>query len=413
MTVRPLSGRRAAGPQRSWVLPRMDTHARILRSPIPLAALALLALVAALALVACGGDTTTEATPTATPTGTVAGATSTPSGASTTDGTVPSTPGTGTPSAGVSSQDRLAGIAGIIPPNFPQPSEDDWLTFFTALPELGEVGGNYTGWSPETGLADLVRNGEVLKAVPGIGVLYATGFHQDTHPGVALSLDFTDPAQVASYTQDLATFAAEHRPLLFGIGNEVNRIWEADPDAYDAWVANLPGIADAIRLAAPETQVFVTFQYEYLRGGGAMTGVPREPRWDLLQQVTPALDLVAFTTYPFFDYESPADLPDDYYLEGAAQAGIPVAFTEVAWPSAPIPPLEGSALAGLGGTEAEQVAFIERLPSLLADVNPAFVMWAWAYDTSAVGPTFGSLGLAAMDGTHKPSWEAWKSFAAR
>ncbi len=370
------------------------------------------ALVLAVFLVAaaCGSEgaetPSDEATATPSPTSEVAGATATPE--TTADSTSGATP---TPAPGIDPQQRLHGIAGIIPPNFPTPSEADWLTFLEALPELGEVAGNYTGWSPTDGFADLTRNGELLNAVPGVAVLHGTGFHRDAEDGVALNVDFADSAQVQHFTEDLATFAAEENPLLLGIGNEVNRIWEQDPEAYAAWVAALPDMVDAIHEAAPETQVYVTFQYEFLRGGGAITGVPREPRWELLEQVTPYLDLVAFTTYPYFDYETPEDLPADYYSEGAAHAGIPVAFTEVGWPSGPIAPLEGSALAGLGGTPDEQAAFIERLPGLFEDVDPAFVMWVWAYDSSIVGPTFDSLGLASTDGTHKPAWATWVDLA--
>ena len=34
------------------------------------------------------------------------------------------------------------------------------------------------------------------------------------------------------------------------------------------------------------------------------------------------LDLVAFTTYPFFDYRTPAEVPDDYYSEARERAGV-------------------------------------------------------------------------------------------
>lgn len=368
-------------------------------------------LVASLA--ACTGeDDPTAVEPTGTPTAGVAGETATPQATSesTTDA---STGSTSTPSPGIDPQERLHGIASIIPPNFPTPSEDDWREFLGALPDLGELAGNYAGWSAQTGFADLERNGELLDSVEGVAVLYGTGFHQDAGAEVALTVDFADPAQAQQFTDDLVAFVTAHRPLLLGIGNEVNRVWEADPQAFEAWAAALPGMVDAIHAVAPETQVFVTFQYEFLRGGGAITGVTREPQWDLLDAVTGAVDLVAFTTYPFFDYETPEALPDDYYTEGAIRAGIPVAFTEIGWPSAPIEPLEGSPLAGLGGTPEEQAAFIDRLPALLRDVSPAFLMWAWPFDTEAVGPTFDSLGLAWSDGTHKPAWEEWVDLARR
>jgi hypothetical protein len=40
-------------------------------------------------------------------------------------------------------------------------------------------------------------------------------------------------------------------------------------------------------------------------------------------------------------------------------------------------------------------------------------MWGWAYDTPALVPPFTSLGLADVEGTPKPAWDAWRSFAGR
>jgi len=119
---------------------------------------------------------------------------------------------------------------------------------------------------------------------------------------------------------------------------------------------------------------------------------------------------VAFTSYPYFGFESPEDIPDDYYAAVSAHTDRPVGFTELGWPSAPIAPLIGSSLEGLGGTPEEQVAFVSRLGPLLAPVAPEFAMWVWAYDTAAVGPSFESLGLSTADGEAKPTLAAWKAF---
>ena len=244
-------------------------------------------------------------------------------------------------------------------------------------------------------------------------MLDITGFHRDAGKGLTLTVDFTDPAQVGAFTDDLVAYAAERTPRFLGAGNEVNRGWEHDPAAFDAWVAALPGIVDAVHAASPGTQVLVTFQYEFLRGGGAITGVAREPQWELLDRVAPHVDLVAFTTYPFFDYATPAEIPRDYYAEAEEHAGGRIGLSEIGWPSAPIAPLEGSALEGLGGTPEEQAAFIARLRDLLAPLDLEFAMWSWAYDTDTVGPPFDSIGLAANDGTPKPAWDAWRAFAGR
>lgn len=301
----------------------------------------------------------------------------------------------------------VRGIAGLVPPHHPTPAEADYRTFFGALAGLGGWAGTYVAWTPDGGIPEVVRTQPQVGEQFGYRTLPIIGFHQDIDGGMALTVDFTDPAQVAAYTDALVALAREIEPPYLGVGNEVNRLWEQDPAAYDAWVAALPAIADAVRAASPSTQVFVTFQYEFLRGAGALSGESRAPEWTLLDGVRDALDLVVFTTYPFFDFATPEEIPAEYYREGAERAGLPVAFSEVGWPSAPLAVAPESSF---GGTEAEQEDFIARLSGLLADVDPVFVMWVWAYDSPATGPLFGSLGLSQNDGTPKPALGAWRRF---
>jgi hypothetical protein len=358
-----------------------------LRRLLPLVIAAL-----ALALVACDEDAPTQpASPAAT--GTPMSPTSTA-----VTGTAPALEGLA----------PFAGIAGLVPPNYPNPSDDDWRALYGAIPGLGGWVGTYASWSPEAGLPDVVVTQEQVGAQLGFQTLPIVGFHRDLHPGVEVLVDFTDATQVSTFAGDLAEYAASARPPLLGIGNEVNRIQEADPAAYREWVAALPGIVHAIREASPATRIFVTFQYEFVRGAGALSGQARAPQWDMVAEVAPYLDVVVFTTYPYFDYAHPDDIPADYYRDAVQRLGVPVAFSEVGWPSGPLSVAPASPF---GGTPAEQRAFIERLPDLLEGVDPAFVMWVWAYDIGEiVGPTFATVGLSENDGTSKPALGAWSAF---
>jgi len=374
-----------------------------------LAAVALLAII----LAGCGSDQEPPLAATPSEVATATPAPSTPSAdtedtAPTTVTAVSETPTPTSATAGMSAGPRAPryGIAGLVPPNFPDSSDADWLTFFAALPNLGGAVGNYSQ------VADLLQNQEVGLAA-GLDVLPVTGFHQDQNGGLEVTVDFTNPVERAIFLDAIVGFATDYRPPYLGVGNEVNRVWEEDPAAFEAWVAALPEIVDAVRAASPGTQVFATFQYEFLRGLDEITGAGRVEDWTPLEVAAPHLDLVAFTSYPYFAYDTPDELPADYYAAIAQHTDRPVGFTELGWPSAGIEPLAGSVVEGLGGTPEEQSAFIERLDALLEPVDPAFAMWVWAYDTSAVGPTFESLGLSEEGGEPKPALEAWQSFVER
>lgn len=301
--------------------------------------------------------------------------------------------------------DTLYGIAGLVPPNFPDSSDQDFLTLLREVEDLGGTIGNYAP------LGDLAQNQEVGVAA-GLRVLPVTGFHQDDDGGLHVTVDFADESARRAFLEEIRDFVDEYRPTYLGIGNEVNRVWEANPTAFEAWVAALPEIVNAVHEVDPDTQVFATFQYEFLVGHDAITGSGREANWTPLERAAAHLDLVAFTSYPYFGYETPEEVPADYYAAIAQHTDRPVGFTEIGWPSAPIEPLEGTSVSTLGGTPEEQAAFVGRLGALLEPVDPRFAMWVWAYDTPAVGPTFESLGLSSQQGEPKPALDAWRDLIA-
>lgn len=237
------------------------------------------------------------------------------------------------------------------------------------------MAGNYTA------LEELGRNQPIGQAA-GVEVLPITSIHQDTGVGLDVTYDFRNLAAASAFTEGIVAFAREHQPPWLGIGNEVNRIAEDEPEAFEAWVTSLPALRDAIRQASPETRVFVTFQYEFLLGDERVSGRVRTRDWSTVERVTPYLDAVADTTYPYFTYADPSDVPVDYYREAVERSGgLPVGFTEIGWPSASLGSFEGTAVAELGGTPAK------------SDV-------------------FGSIGLYAHDGTPKPALQAWLDFVA-
>jgi hypothetical protein len=308
------------------------------------------------------------------------------------------------------------GVAGLIPRNFPNPSAGDWLNLYETLPETGELLGVYTNWadSPETAgeIPEVVSTVFGFAQRYGFTPLVALGFHRDVpEGGLEPTLSWTNPDDRGQFRQVAVAIARQYRPKHLALGVEVNRYYEYDPAGFDDFVAAYAETYDAIKAVSPQTLVFPIFQLEITKGGGYLTGQAHQPQWDLLDRFGERLDLAAFTTYPFFDYPSPADLPEDYYAEIAAHTTRPLAFTEIGWPSAPLAPAPDSEY---GGSEEEQAAFVHRFFELTSDENLAVAMWAFPHDLgegSASLIAFASVSLRHNDGTPKPALAAWQEQA--
>ena len=91
----------------------------------------------------------------------------------------------------------------------------------------------------------------------------------------------------------VATAVVErYEPPFFVIGAEINRIWEQHPAGYDAFVAAWPAVYEAIKASSPRTEVGASFQYEFMRGAGFLSGQVRDPHWQLLDAFAGHLDFV-------------------------------------------------------------------------------------------------------------------------
>ncbi|ELZ82694.1 hypothetical protein C453_16453 [Haloferax elongans ATCC BAA-1513] len=212
-----------------------------------------------------------------------------------------------------------------------------------------------------------------------------------------------DEAGQAAFVETVSDFAAEWKPPYFGIGVEVNLHAEDEPEQFETFVSLFADTYDAIKDASPSTQVYTGFQLEWMRGlrGGVFGGEndASQAQWDLLDRF-PKADLVAFTSYPDLVFERPADIPDEYYVEAADRVEKPIAITETGWAATPRD-------IGWERTEAQQVAFVERLSNLTKPVDVAMLVWLWMYDQGGDTAAFDDMTLRRPDGSARPVWDAW------
>lgn len=302
------------------------------------------------------------------------------------------------------------GVAGLVRPHAPSSSAADAEAMYRSFADTGGALGVYTNW---TDRAD--TEGKVPAVVPaafaaakqyGFGPLVvALGVATDAGgTGVKSTIDWGS-RQRERFLATVTATALEHRPRFLAIGVETNRLWMSDRTSFDGFVRAYADAYDAVKKVSPDTKVFTIFQLELMRGHATrMTGRDDEPEWDLLERFAGRLDLLGLTTYPFLQYQRPSDIPDDYYSDAARRLRVPVAFTEIGWPSA----RPTSAVAAYDASREAQAEFVDRFFALTAGSRPAIALWSFPFELGAPSSLFDSVGLRGIDGAAKPALAAWQ-----
>lgn len=233
----------------------------------------------------------------------------------------------------------------------------------------------------------------------GLGTMVVVQFFSQSTGQLLRPLNSTNEQNYLNLT---TSFLGEHKPAYFGVGIEVNILYEEDPADFQSFVSFYSQVYDVAKAASPSTQVFTIFQLEKMNGlnGGLYGGVndPNSTEWQLLS-LFPKDDILAFTSYPGLVYHDPSQIPTDYYSSIASHSNLSVGFTELGWQS-------GSLGGGWNSNESQQAAFVTRFFDLTTGLNKAFAVWSFLYDQSAPAP-FNSMGLLYVNGTAKQAWSSW------
>jgi len=330
-----------------------------------------------------------------------------------------------------------AGIAGFVPRHFPQSTPDDWSAFFNEVPRVAGAFGDYVAWDDQPdakGIPQQVHTASKLTNSSGMTLVLAVGFDvesqeartyfqdhgeaywraavavaQEFHPeylGLGVEVNryyerspegFQDHGE--AYWRAAVAVAQEFHPEYLGLGVEVNRYYERSPEGFEDYVVVYHEVYDDVKRVSPSTKVFPIFQLEYMRGAARLSGREHKAHWELLSRFK--ADLIGFTTYPFLEYRSVAEIPAGYYAEIAQHTDKPVAFTELGWPTAS-PHVQGG--------EGEQLAFLELFLNQTAALDVEFANWLFLHDGEFPnGELFNTIGLKTADGVPKQAYAAWKS----
>ena len=295
----------------------------------------------------------------------------------------------------IGSRNFMVGTAGLIPPHFPNSSEDDYLEFLAEVPRTGEVLGVYMDWAAP----------DVIESI-GFADAYAEGLI----PVVALGFDF-EIVDDTYFSRNLPEIRNTFRDVLetyeldyLAFGVEVNRlIPEVSQASFQDFVIAYRDIYDLVKFHSPETKVFTIFQLEYLKGAALLSGLEFEPHWDVLDQFEGKQDLVGLTIYPFLEYTSVDSIPPDYYDEIPEKIDLPIAITEMAWLSEDVVIVEGS--------EGDQVSFLLDILEQTRNWDLEMMMYSFLYEPRGVD-LFESAALKTFDGKAKEVYLYWLALVA-
>ena len=305
-----------------------------------------------------------------------------------------------------------AGVSGLIPRNYPNPSDSDWQNLFNTLTEYGDFLGIHTGWNEgetdEDGIPVTVNIAFQVTENQVIQPYVAIGFEPDELTQQEADDYINENGQ--DFLEVCLAIAEKHQSEIMLIGVEINRYFEKSAEGFADFVDLYADIYQGIKNVSPSTLVGSNFQLEYMKGDAMRSGVQHDPHWDIVDDFQPALDIVSFTVFPFFDYNHPGEIPDDYLNEITQHTDQPVMITETGWPSVSNPNIPD-----ISASEDIQVEYFERLLELTEPLPLHALIWAFQHDPEIgiANGLFDHIALKNNDGTPKKIFTEWQELVER
>jgi hypothetical protein len=215
----------------------------------------------------------------------------------------------------------------------------------------------------------------------------------------------------------------EFKPSYLGLASEINTYAEVYPADFPNFLSLYRETYAAIKTESPETQVFVTFQWEQVNGLAEIgaDSASRQIKWEQIEVFEPQLDLWVISSYPFISFRTGAEIPADYYSPLLTRTQKPLAVAEGGFGSRPVKQAPGSPQDQVDYLNAIHTQLGERLDFwiylLLSDLDlnsyaPLIRKQSGQADVDTLG-FFVSVGLREKDGAPKPALQLWDSFRAR
>ena len=294
----------------------------------------------------------------------------------------------------------------------------DFVLFQHTIP-WQDFGGGVNGESQ--GRTD-IRNQMTLAVQNGLEAVYVVdalnGLNRREFIGLPDGWDpsFANPDVRAAFTNYTLWLVREFHPRYLGLASEINTYMDAHPEDAANYISLYQSVYAMVKAEAPETQIFVTFQWEDLNNLFSMAAEGRQPydtNWDQIEAFEPNLDLWVISSYPFAVFQSGAEIPSDYYTPLLSRTSKPLAVAEGGFTSRPTPPFPGDEQSQMDYLNAIHIQLGgERLDFWVYLILNDFNLDSYAKLMRKDGLSdenintlgmFASVGLRQFDGTPKPA----------
>ncbi len=228
-----------------------------------------------------------------------------------------------------------------------------------------------------------------------------------------LGRSIAEPEVQQVYRDYVLTFVEKFRPDYIGLAAETNLIRKAAaPAVYTAVVQAANAAAADLAANSVTEPVLISVQVEtawgVLGSSGPYVGIETD------FQDFPFIDVLGLSSYPYFSFSQPEDIPEDYYSRLLNGRSIPAAVCEGGWNSV--------GFAGMTSSPEKQERYITRHADLLDRIAAVAAIQTLFADIDLDSlppplpenlPFFTSIGLTEMDFNAKPALTAWDNLFAR
>ena len=231
---------------------------------------------------------------------------------------------------------------------------------------------------------------------------------------VAMHRSITEPAVQQVYRDYVKALVAAVHPAYLGLAAETNLIRAAAPDSvYGAVVQMANAAASDVRAAGgTQPRLYVSVQADEGWGRLAHNNVYQGVEQDFRD--FPFMEALALSSYPYFVYTDPDDIPLDYYTRLANGRTLPILVVEGGWTSASVGSVQSSSL--------QQARYLRRQERLL-DSAKAVAIFQLTYadlnladypqPAGSILPLFAQLGVVDSQLKPKPALATYDSVFSR